>query len=139
MRSSFTSRVAALLLGTLVGVSTPGVALAHGYAHHEANEHADEHADHHDQASADAGNADRNALSASIGSADDSRGHAHAQLSHALSARPDALQFVLAPEAVKLASRIAFVDIASLRLATAPPRADPPDAPPRQPRAPPLG
>jgi len=129
MRSSFTSRVAALLLGTLVGVSTPGVALAHGYAHHEANEHADEHADH-DQASADASNADRDALSASIGSADDSRDHAHAQLSHALSARLDALQFVLAPEAGKLASRIAFVDTASLRLTT---------APPRQPRAPPLG
>jgi len=138
MRSSFTTRVAALLLGTLVGVSTPAVALAHGYAHHEANEHADEHADH-DQASSDASNADRDPLSASIGSADDSRDHPHAQLSHALSARLDALQFVLAPEAAKLASRIAFVDTASLRLTTAPPRAGPPDAPPRQPRAPPLG
>lgn len=139
MRRCLVSRIAALTIATLVGISVPGSALAHGYAHHEAGEHAEHDRDHNRAPGAEATDELYDGLPPSIQAANESRDHAHPQLARALSVRMDAPPFVLPPIPVAVPSGIAFVGTASLLLTAAPARAGPADAPPRQPRAPPLG
>lgn len=145
MRRSPLSRFTGLLLATLVGVSAPGLALAHGYAHHEAREHAEhEHGhghghglEHHHATPADEQGATSADHEASIGSAGSTGDHHHPELSPGLSARAEILLFVV-PPSVAFPDYVLVDTRASLLLTAAPPRAGPPDAAPRQPRAPPL-
>lgn len=139
MRRSPLSRFTGLVLAALVGISAPGLALAHGYAHHEASEHAEhEHGHEHRHATptADEGASTVN-QTGSIESAGRSGDHDHPQLSLGLSARAEIPIFVV-PGTVALPEYVLVDSRASLLLTTAPPRAGPPDAAPRQPRAPPL-
>lgn len=137
MRRSPHSRVIGLLLATLVGLSAPGLGLAHGYAHHEANEHTGHEREHHHGLSERAPAAP-DELIASVRGTESSGDHGHPELSLALSSRTDLAPFVLAVK-VELLAYMVVRSQASMLLTAAPPRAGPPDAPPRQPRAPPLG
>ena len=139
MRHSPLSRFTGLVLATLVGVSAPGLALAHGYAHHEAREHAEhEHGHEHHHATPAADESESSAdPGASIESAGSTGDHDHPELSLGLSARAEIPLFVV-PSAVTLPDYVLVDSRASLLLTAAPPRAGPPDAAPRQPRAPPL-
>ena len=139
MRCSVVSRITALALATLVGFSAPGLALAHGHAHHEADERAARahgHAHDIDAAVPAEHGAEEHALLMAANEPDD---HAHPQLALALAFRIDALLFVVpSVVAAELAGSDADSSV-SLLLTAAPASAGPPDAPPRQPRAPPLG
>ena len=137
MRRSFLSRLIGLVLATLVSLSAPGLGLAHGYAHHEAKEHADHEREHHHGASESTPVAPGE-LTLSVAGTGSSGDHGHPELSLALSGRADVALFVL-PAKVELPPYVLVESQASLLLTAAPPRAGPPDAPPRQPRAPPLG
>lgn len=139
MRRSLVSRIAAIAIATLVGISTPGSALAHGFAHHEASEHAERDREHRHEAGLDSTNGSHHALTPSVQATNDSKDHVHAQLAHAVPVRMDAPLFILPSIPASLPSEIVFVGTASLLLTAAPARAGPPGAPPRQPRAPPLG
>ena len=139
MRRSPVSRLAGLLMAMLAGLSAPGLALAHAYAHHEAHENAEHEREHHRVEHLGQGAASHDDLTASIRAEDHTRDHAHPQLFHAVSVRTDVVLFVAAGPAVSLPADIVIVDTASLLLTAAPARASPADAPPRQPRAPPLG
>ena len=137
MRRCSLSRLTGLCLAVLVSLSAPGVGLAHGYAHHEAKEHADHEREHHHGV----WESERSAselLTAAVENAGGSGDHDHPELSQAMSGRADAALFVVAPR-VELPAYVVVASHASLLLTAAPPRAGPPDAPPRQPRAPPLG
>lgn len=137
MRRPSVSRLSGIVLATLVSLSAPGLGLAHGYAHHEAVEHAEEERDHHHGVP----NGPTSAAHELIDSVDgtgSSGDHGHPELSLALSARADVGLFVPATK-VELPPHVVVETQASLLLTVAPPRAGPPDAPPRQPRAPPLG
>jgi hypothetical protein len=137
MRRSALSRLAGIILATLVSLSAPGLGLAHGYAHHEAMEHADDEREHH-HAATGATPLAADALISSIDGTGSTGDHGHPELSLALSARADVGLFVLAAK-VELPPYVVVQTQASLLLTAAPPRAGPPDAPPRQPRAPPIG
>ena len=137
MRRSLLTRVIGLLLATLVGLSAPGLGLTHGYAHHEAKEHADHEHEHRHGTSESAPVAVDDLIVAVEGTGS-SGDHGHPELSLALSGRADVALFVL-PAKVELPAYVVAESQASLLLTAAPPRAGPPDAPPRQPRAPPLG
>lgn len=139
MRRSPLSRLTALVMAMLVGLSAPGLALAHGYAHHEASEHAQhEHGHGHHHSGAERPGTSFSADHApSVEPGGDSGDHAHPQLSLGLSARADSPLFVL-PPAISLPEYVLIQSRASLLLTAAPPRAGPPGAAPRQPRAPPL-
>jgi hypothetical protein len=139
MRRSPLSRFTGLVLAALVGISAPGLALAHGYAHHEAREHAEhEHGHEHRHATpaADEGASAAN-QTGSIESAGRSGDHDHPQLPLGLSARAEIPLFVV-PSAVTLPAYVLVDSRVALLLTGPPPRAGPPDAPLRQPRAPPL-
>jgi hypothetical protein len=73
-----------------------------------------------------------------LGVAHDSDDHGHPLVSHAVSMRVDLPLLVIAALPANFAAEIALVSSTSLLLTAAPARAGPPDAPPRQPRAPPL-
>jgi len=137
MRRSPVSCFAGLLMAMLAGFSAPGSGLAHGYAHHEAHEHSE--GEHNPGGPSGLGVGAHDELTASLRAADDTEDHAHPQLFHAVSVRADVLLFVAAAVAVSLPSDIVILDTASLLVTAAPARAGPADAPPRQPRAPPLG
>lgn len=139
MRRSLASRVAALAIAILTGFSVPTLALAHGYAHHEAGEHAEQ--DHGDSRAPGAVATDElhHELPTSIQVAYEAKDHGHPQLAHAFPARMNSSVFVLSAIPVDVPARLVFVSTASLLLTAAPVRAGPADAPPRQPRAPPLG
>ncbi len=138
MRRSLVSRIAALAIGTLVGISAPGLAFAHGYAHREASEHAaHEHEHHHGRT--DGADEAHHGLTWTAQAADESKDHTHPTLAHALSMRMDSPVFVLPPVPVAAPVAIVLVGTVSWRLTAAPARASPTDAPPRQPRAPPFG
>ncbi|MGI9077116.1 MAG: hypothetical protein ACR2G6_07270 [Gemmatimonadaceae bacterium] len=139
MRRSPVSCFAGLLMAMLAGLSAPSLALAHGYAHHEAHEHAEHEREHHGSEHLGPGAASHDELTASLRAADHPGDHAHPQLFRAVSVRTDVVLFVAAAPAVSLPADIVLVDAASLLLTAAPARAGPADAPPRQPRAPPLG
>lgn len=143
MGRSFASRVVALAIATLLGTYTPGLALAHGYAHHEESEHAAHDREHHhgeESRTTDASSDASSDVSApSIRATNESKDHAHPQLAHALSVRMETPVFVLPSDRASVPNEIVFVGTASLLLTAAPARAAPPDAPPRQPRAPPVG
>lgn len=123
----------------LVGFSAPGLAVAHGYAHHEAHEHP-EH-DRHEHV----GGADRltggwrGGLAALVPPTDDHQGHAHPELSRAVSVRLNAPFIAALPPEVGPLAITVLAGTASLRLTASLARAGPPEASPRQPRAPPLG
>lgn len=139
MRCSVLSRITALALATLVGFSAPGLALAHGHAHHEAGEqatvgHAHEHADA--TAVPKEQGPEGRALVMGANAPDN---HAHPQLTLALSTRFDAPVYVAPPIPATGLTESRSDETTSLLLTAAPARASPSDAPPRQPRAPPLG
>jgi hypothetical protein len=140
MRCSVVSRITALALATLVSFSAPGLALAHGHAHHEADERAARahgHAhDVHEAAVPVEHGPDGRALAMGADEPDD---HAHPQLALALAFRIDALLFVLPSVAAAEHAGADGDSSVSLLLTAAAARAGPSDAPPRQPRAPPLG
>lgn len=139
MRCSLVSRIAGLAIATLVGISAPGSAFAHGYAHHEASEHAGPDRAHGGAVVTEgaAGLADERPML--VQATNESTDHPHVQLAHALSVRMDAPLFMLPPIPPAIPVGIVFVSTASLILTAAPARAGPADAPPSQPRAPPLG
>ncbi len=137
MRRSPLFRLASFLLAMVVGFSTPGLALAHGYAHHEAHEHSQQGRQHQHGDREDPTAAPHAELTPSAKAAGNSGDHDHPQLSLALSTRADVPLFVM-PAGLILPAYIVIESQTSLLLTAAPPRAGPPDAPPRQPRAPPL-
>jgi len=139
MRRSPVSMLIGLLIAMLAGLSAPALALAHGYAHHEAHEHAEHERAHHGSELLDDGSASHNELTLSLRGVDHPADHAHPRLFHAVSVRTDVVLFVAPALAVNLPADIVLVGTASLLLTAAPARAGPSDAPPRQPRAPPLG
>lgn len=139
MRRSFVSRVVALTIASLVGISSPGLALAHGHAHHEAGDHAALEREDHRSSGAAETQAGRGEWTMAIEPAKDSTAHVHPQLVNALSARMHASLFVLPPRSVAVQVGVVFTDTASLVLSAASARAAPAGAPLRQPRAPPLG
>jgi len=132
---SVLSRLTGLLVATLMGISAPGLALAHGHSHHESREHAEHRHDHeHTAAAAITANHD----AASTVQADGSDGdHDHPMLLLGPSVRGDIALFV-APSVATLPALILVEPRVTQRLIDVPPRAGPPDARPRQPRAPPL-
>lgn len=123
----------------LVGLSAPSLALAHGYAHHRLHEDAEHEAEHHRAASHAPSAALRSGVSPEIEPPHDSEEHGHPQLSHAVTMRVDLPFLVLPVLAANFPAEIDLVSSTSLLLTAAPARAGPADAPPRQPRAPPLG
>lgn len=123
----------------LVGLSAPSLALAHGYAHHRSHEEAAHDGEHHRGESHAASAALRLDISHEVEPAHDSEEHGHPQVSHAVSIRVDLPLFVIPVLAANFSAEIDLVSSTSLLLTAAPARAGPPDAPPRQPRAPPLG
>lgn len=142
MRRSLVSRITAFAIATVVGFASPALALTHGYAHHEHQEHH-EHPEpeggHGDAIVLEASNELHHGLPGAIQPAFESKDHAHPQLAHALPARLSAPLFVLAAIPATVPASIVFVGTAPVLPASAPARADPVDALPRQPRAPPLG
>lgn len=138
MGRSTPSRLAALLLATLVGFAAPGLALAHAYAHQEAQEHGRNGREHHHGKSAGPTVGSATQATPSFETPGGSGRHPHPELSPALSARANLSLFVM-PSAVTLPEYLAVVNRASLRLKADPPRAGSPDALLRQPRAPPQG
>lgn len=132
------SRIAALTIATLVGISSPGLAIAHGYAHHESD-HAGQDRDYHPAQSPAAANALHDGWFPSIHAANASNGHNHPPIARALSVRMDAPLFVLLPAGIEVPPDIVFAGTASLLLTAAPARTERAEASPRQPRAPPLG
>jgi len=137
MRCSPLSRFTGIVLAALVSLSAPGLGLAHGYAHHEARERADNGREHHHgvSESTPSGSGEFTAWVDGTGRTDD---HGHPELSVARSARADLPLFVVAAN-IALSEPVVVESQASLLLTAAPARAGPPHAPPRQPRAPPLG
>jgi len=119
-------------MAMLVAFSAPSIALAHGYAHHRLHEEAAHEAEHHGWTSHDA-------IGLVVGVPHDSEDHGHAQVSHAVSLRVELPLLVPPALAAYFPVEIMLVGRTSLLLTAAPARAGPPDAPPRQPRAPPLG
>lgn len=126
-------------IAILVSVSAPSLALSHGYAHYRLHEQAAHEAEHHHGASHSASAAAPLGLGPEIERAHDAEDHGHPQLSHAVSVRVDLPLLLIPALAASIAAEIALVSSTSLLLTAAPARAGPPDAPPRQPRAPPLG
>lgn len=139
VRRSLVSRIAALAIATLVGSSASGLGVAHGYAHHEAGEHAGQDRGHDRASAAEATKDLHHEALPSIDAVDESRHHSHPQVAPALSVRLGHPLFVLSMLAGSVSDGIVFVDIASLPLNSAAAGPRPPDASPRQPRAPPLG
>lgn len=139
MRRSPFSRAVGLLIATLVGFSAPSLALAHGYAHHRLHEDAEHEAEHRRGAPHAPSATMRLGLNLEIEPPHDSEEHGHPQLSHAVTTRVDLPFFVLPVLAANFPAEIDLVSSTSLLLSAAPARAGPADAPPRQPRAPPLG
>ena len=127
-------RVVAPAIAVLVGVSTSSAVLAHGYAHHRLHDEIVRE-DRHRATSAASHHDTRVAVEA----AHDFDEHAHPQLANAVSGRADLKVFIGPISAAVLPAPIELADRTSLSLTAAPARAGPPDAPPRQPRAPPLG
>ncbi len=139
MRRSLVSRITALVIATLVGFASPALALAHGYAHHEAGEHGEQDGGHSGALGPEATDELHDGLPLSIQAAYESKDHAHPQLAHARPMRISAPLFVLSANPVAVPVGIVCVGTAALLPTAAPARAGPADAPPRQPRAPPLG
>lgn len=139
MRRSLSFRFAALLVAGLVGMSAPGVALAHGYAHHEKSELAGEAGDHHHGPAQSATALANGQPTAVVHDPSESRDHDHPQLSQPRTVRVDAPLFVLPAVPASLPSSVTLVGTVSLLVTAAPARAGPRDTPPRQPRPPPLG
>jgi hypothetical protein len=137
-RSPF-SRAVRASIAILVSVSAPSLALSHGYAHHRLDEQAAHEGEHHHGASHSASAALPFGLGSEIEQAHDSEDHSHPQVSHAVSIRVDLPVLFVPTLPANFAAEIALVSSTSLLLTAAPARAGPPDAPPRQPRAPPLG
>ena len=137
VRNAVVSRLAALVIASVVGGSAPGLAVAHGHAHHEA-EHA---AGIHDYGAA----ADPNAVNAShhglisAWALDASRDHDHPHLALAVSVRMDAPLLLPGTMPATIIAEIVFAGaIPSFRTGMFAP-AGPANDTPRQPRAPPLG
>ena len=139
MRRSLVSRIVALAIASLVGISAPGLAIAHGYAHHESDKHA-EHERDHDRALVPAPTGElQDGLRSVFQATNEPNDHAHQRLAHALSVRTYVPLFVLPSVPVTIPVSIVLVSTSSLLLTAAPIWTGPGDAPPRQPRAPPLG
>lgn len=137
-RSPF-SRAVGLAIAMLVGLSAPSLALAHGYAHHRLHEEAAHEAEHQHGGSHAAAAPLGVGTGPAVEPAHDSEDHGHPQLSHAVSMRVEFPLFVVPALLASFAVQTELVSSTSLLLTAAPARAGPPDAPPRQPRAPPLG
>lgn len=139
MARSPLSRAVGLSIALLAGLSASSLALAHGYAHHRLHEEAAHEAEHHRGGSHSASAALPLGVGLEVEQAHDSEDHGHPQLSHAVSMRVDLPLLIIPALPANFAAEIALVSSTSLLLTAAPARAGPPDAPPRQPRAPPLG
>ena len=128
MQRPCSSRIVAALLALVAGLVVPGSAVAHGFAHHEAHEHALAHGANADPAGA------------VIDHDDSASGHAHPQLAYAATKRPESAP----PAAVVPCGTTRTLDLAVVStaartiVAAARPRADPAQAPPASPRAPPC-
>ena len=138
MRRSLVSRIAGLAIATLVGISAPGLAYAHGYAHHEASEHAGADHVHGDAVVTDGAAGMHDERPMSVQGTSESTEHPHVQLAHALLGRMDAPLFIL-PSVPAIPGTVICVSTAALVLSAARACIGPADAPPSQPRAPPLG
>ncbi len=138
MRRSLASRIAALAIAVLAGISSPGLAFLHGYAHDDTSDVANHDREHHRAASPEAADESHDELIASFRVAKMSKDHDHPQVARALSVRMDARLFALPPIPVAVPRGIVFVGTASLLPTASPARVGPADAPTRQPRAPPL-
>lgn len=136
MRRCHVSRLAAMAIAVLAGISVPGLGVAHGYAHHDASGlELHEH-----PSNAEPITESRDGLYPPTGEASDSKTHVHPQLAYALSARMYAPLFLQAglPETTR--NGVELARTASVLFATAPaPARSPPDAAPKQSRAPPAG
>ena len=134
MHRSPLSRACTLVAALFVAFSAPGTALAHGVAHHAEAHHAEaHHVDPHEGPS-DHVDADR----PSEFEADHPVEHGHQTLGPATTSRTDALLVPLTPVAAPCVAKIVEREDAPLALVSGP-LAGPPEASPRQPRAPPLG
>lgn len=133
------SRVVGLLIAVLVGLSTSSLALAHGYAHRRLHEESTHESGHHQSEFGRVPGALHAGIRVEVGPVHDSEDHAHPQLSDAVSGRADLKVFVAPVLPAIFPAEIDLANSTSLLLTAAPARAGPPDAPPRQPRAPPLG
>jgi hypothetical protein len=136
-RSPF-SRAVGLLIAIAAGLYAPSLAVAHGYAHHRLYEAAAHEDEHHRGGPHAVSAVLRPGVYLELGVAHDSEDHGHPLLSHAVSMRVDLPLLVIAAPPANFAAEIALVSSTSLLLTAAPARPGPPDAPPRQPRAPPL-
>lgn len=132
MRRSPLSRLTGLFLAMLIGLSGPSLAVAHAHAHHHAAEQAEHDREHHHSGAATASAP----ADVSMGASGESGDHAHPVIVCAPSTRAE-LPFFIAPRATELLASTLVPDQASLLRTAAPRQTGPPDAPPRQPRAPP--
>lgn len=139
MRRSLVSRIAGVVIATLVGISTPGMAFAHGHAHHEASERAEAALPDGGALVTEGAAGVRGERSMWIRGSGESSDHGHTQLAAALVVRMDATPFILPPILPVIPVPIVFVSPTSLVLTAVPARAGPAGVPPAQPRAPPLG
>lgn len=136
MRLTNVSRIAAMAIAVLTGISVPGSGLAHGYAHHEAIGH--EVHQHLSDVAPDTESRDGMHLLSEA--ANNSETHVHPQLASAVSARTHAPVLVDAGIRETIAAGIEPARTASVPFADAPARASSPlDAAPKQSRAPPTG
>lgn len=139
MRRSRFSRILAIALVTLVGLTSPGLAIAHGYAHHEASEHSERDGSHVaalGAATTDGSHADDSPL---MVAAKEASSHGHPLAVNALPLRVDVPLFSFGTVPVAVPIAIVRVRSAAVLPSLALPRAGPASASPRQPRAPPLG
>lgn len=132
MRRTTVSRIAAMAIAVLTGISVSGSGLAHGYAHQEAVEH-----EVHQHAS----NAEsRDGMRLLSEGANSSETHVHAQLAYAVSARAHAPVPVDAGIQETIAAAIEPARVVFVPFADPPARASSPlDPAPNQSRAPPTG
>jgi hypothetical protein len=133
------SRLVGSLVTVLVALSASIVPLAHGYAHYRLHDERTHEQAHHGAELDGAQSAWHDAARVEIGATDHSDDHGHPQVSSALSGRAELKVLVGPAPAPVLIAQIELTESASLLLTAAPARAGPPDAPPRPPRAPPLG
>ena len=139
MRRLQVSRLVGSMVAVLVALSASSLPLAHAHAHHRLHdERAHEHG--HDPTESHAARAPlSDAAGTEIAATHESKDHAHSQASATVSARAELKWFVGPAPAPPLITQIELTDSVSLLLTAAPARAGPPDARPRQSRAPPLG
>lgn len=136
MRRTNVSRIAAMSIAVLTVISVPGSGLAHGYAHHEAIGHEV----HQHPSGAEPDTESRDGMNLLSEAADTSETHVHPQLAFAVSGRMHAPLLVDAGIPETIATGIEPARTASVPFSHAPLRASsPPDAAPKQSRAPPTG